>query len=533
MGETTNLKVVQAEVIGRGGSMDYDDRIVKGDLDLSGMTLGSVHFNNTIFLGTVNFQGTNFAGDAWFSKANFTRDVSFRKAKFSSNANFRGAKFSSNADFLGVNFNGDADFLGVNFNGNAKFGGANFGRSADFRGANFIGKAQFDTANFGGEAKFDNSNFTKNACFSWAVFSNNAYFQKANFSGKDGVDFSGVKFGLDADFKETNFSGNVTYSYALFSGGDFEDATFSGDKVDFGGVSFINAKFKRANFSADCSFKDAQFNETAEFSRSKFGKGADFVEAHFIKDADFYKADFDGYTTFEKAKFDEYALFEDSNFSNTSSLCLNRTRYYKLRLRWNSVEADDNSSAFLKHSIFRNKDKSVLIFDEEAYLTLYKNYRDLGWFEDANECYYEYMKQRKCEDVFSHWLNPVLKSSYGYGTKPENSIIWSIIIILAFSTFWYSLGITNPIFEVESTEDQINLSSLRRKVHKFLKPFIFSTKIFLSGTKLFIDPPKYRKPAGWRGSLIKTVFILERTLGMILFFLLIFAISASLLIKII
>lgn len=513
MAERPNLKVVQAEEIETSVVMNYDDRIVKGDLNLSGRTLGSVHFNNTIFLGAVNFKGTNFTGDAWFSDANFSCDVNFFEAEFrnDSDANFQNAKFSSNAKFLGVNFKGGAKFIGVNFEGDAKFGGAKFGSDADFPGANFTGNAEFHAVNFNGDAKFYETYFNKYTSFSNTVFSNNADFQKAKFNGSF----------LCSDTK--------------FRSGDanFEDANFSGREVDFGGVSFVNARFKRANITGNCSFKKAQFNETAEFSRSKFDKEADFEEAHFIKDAEFYKASFNGNTTFEKAKFDEYALFEDSSFSNTSSLCLNRTRYYKLRLRWNSVEADDNDSAILIHLPFQNKEECILIFDEEAYLTLYKNYRDLGWFEDANKCYYEYMKKRKCEEEFSNWLSPVLKSSYGYGTKPINPIIWSIIIILTFGTFWFLIGITNPIFEFKYKDSKISLFSLRKKLRKSLNPFIFSIRIFLSGTKLFIDPPKYRKPPGWRGSFIKTLFVLERTLGMMLFFLFIFAISASLLIKII
>ncbi|HII05812.1 MAG TPA: hypothetical protein HA349_00410 [Methanotrichaceae archaeon] len=99
-----------------------------------------------------------------------------------------------------------------------------------------------------------------------------------------------------------------------------------------------------------------------------------------------------------------------------------------------------------------------------------------------------------------------------------------------FGVFWTVTGIRRSIFEMDSTKRR---PDLREDIAKIADPFIFSAKIFLSGTKLFVDPPKYRKPPGWHGSLVKTLFIGERTLGMILFFLFIFAVSASMLIKII
>jgi len=95
------------------------------------------------------------------------------------------------------------------------------------------------------------------------------------------------------------------------------------------------------------------------------------------------------------------------------------------------------------------------------------------------------------------------------------------------------------IFETDSTKrgsglrNKVAKVANRKGIAKVADPYLFSAKIFLSGTKLFVDPPKYRKPPGWRGSAVKILFVGERTLGMMLFFLFIFAVSASMLIKII
>jgi hypothetical protein len=214
---------------------------------------------------------------------------------------------------------------------------------------------------------------------------------------------------------------------------------------------------------------------------------------------------------------------------------LNRTQCdKKIRLKWRAIEGDDK----LPIVWWDDKD-SKLVFDEEAYLTLYKNYRDLGWFEDANKCYYEYMKHRECESFTGGCINTVLHVSYGYGTKPEYSLYWSVALMAIFGVIWSRTGIRGSIFEADSTKrgsglrNRVAKVANRKGIAKVADPYLFSAKIFLSGTKLFVDPPKYRKPPGWRGSVVKTLFISERTLGMILFFLFIFAISASMLIKII
>lgn len=149
------------------------------------------------------------------------------------------------------------------------------------------------------------------------------------------------------------------------------------------------------------------------------------------------------------------------------------------------------------------------------------------------------MKHRSCESVTGSCINTVLHVSYGYGTKPEYSLYWSAALIVIFGVIWSRTGIRGSIFETDSTKrgpglrNRIAKFANRKGIAKFADPYIFSAKIFLSGTKLFVEPPKYRKPPGWHGSVVKTLFIGERTLGMILFFLFIFAVSASMLIKII
>lgn len=123
------------------------------------------------------------------------------------------------------------------------------------------------------------------------------------------------------------------------------------------------------NFTGNCNFEDSLFNKTAHFSNSVFDKTANFKSIKFYGDAHFDTSKFSGMANFEDARFSEYAFFNDVNFTEGSSVCLNRTRYNKFYIEWEDIKDDK------------------LVFENEAYLKLIKNYRELGMFEDANKCY--------------------------------------------------------------------------------------------------------------------------------------------------
>ena len=113
--------------------------------------------------------------------------------------------------------------------------------------------------------------------------------------------------------------------------------------------------------------------------------------------------------------------------------------------------------------------------------------------------------------------------------KPLYPIGWSIGTIILFGAFW---GITarrrceTIVDEYDSNEHNQN-NGLWDKIHSALKPFIFSTVLFLSGTKLFVDPPDVPDIPGLSKSLIKSIFTMERVLGAFFSILLFLAIGAT------
>jgi len=502
-GASDSSEVVQANEIRakieRGEPVEYDGMIVVGDLDLNGTDLGSVHFNDTVFCGSVNFANTNFIGAAWFREAEFTDGVAnFKKAEFTGEAVFEETEFTGEAIFEGAKFiGGDADFSRAEFiGGDADFSRAKFiGGGASFRKAEFIGgDADFSRAEFiGGGADFEGAKFIGGgAKFVGAKFiGGGASFREAEFIGGD-ADFDGAKFsGKGGDFKDAVFSGGVanfknaefSNGYAIFektkfSGGDaiFEKTKFSGGDANFKGTKFSggDANFKGAKFSGgDANFEKAEFSKYALFEGAEFGK--EYNKSYY-------------------ARLDAYRI---GGGSTDGQICLNRTQYDKICIKWDSIK------------------DGKLKFDNEAYLKLIMNYKELGWFEDYNECYYYYMKERECDGCFRWFVKQIFFVSYGYGAKPQYPLIWSAATIFLFGIIWWRME--------PSLKNGKNVATWKEALK-------FSFMVFLSSTKISVDPPDLEaRGESWD----KSLFLTERVIASLLFYFFLFAASTSLLIKIV
>jgi len=162
-------------------------------------------------------------------------------------------------------------------------------------------------------------------------------------------------------------------------------------------------------------------------------------------------------------------------------------------------------------------------------MSLMKNFKDLGYFEDYDSCYFQYRKEHrgqpwplvgglnepveKCIDFF-------LELFYGYGTRPFNAVYFSMAIIVVFGIFWRTIGVG----ELDDVTEEDNNGW--EKPDGIFDVLSFSTTIFLSGTKLFIDPPTIPKIKG-RSSIVKKAFIVERILGALFSILFFLAISGT------
>jgi len=83
-------------------------------------------------------------------------------------------------------------------------------------------------------------------------------------------------------------------------------------------------------------------------------------------------------------------------------------------------------------------------------MSLMKNFKDLGYFEDYDSCYFQYRREHRSQPwpAVNHWeagirkvIDYPLEWFYGYGTKPLNAFLFSLGIIIIFGGFWGALGL--------------------------------------------------------------------------------------------
>ena len=365
---------------------------------------------------------------------------------------------------------------------------------------------------FNGIVSFYGSILEMPVNLSGSNFTRDVYFEGSTFRGD--ADFREVEFRGDADFGEATFS---DYAY-------FMEATFSGD-ADFGGATFSgDAGFGRATFSGGAGFWGATFSGDADFRGATFIGSSRFEDAEFDGNIEFGDARFKNETSFYRILFKRPAYFEDCSIK---SLNLIKAEYGRLYLRWDDIES--------------------MYFDEAAYLALIENYNTLGWYGDANRCYYDYRNavRRSRQAASSPALAAKVSSPldrlvdfgewllYGYGVRPSFPIAWCIGIILAFGLLFRQKRCLRKIITEEKIEDakdgsdEVLVESKARKAPiNFLDPFLFSLFTFTSGFTAFLHPAveyKLERCLRWA--------IFERLLGPFFLALVITTISKTYLIR--
>jgi hypothetical protein len=317
----------------------------------------------------------------------------------------------------------------------------------------------------GQQVEFDNCVVIGDLNLSALKIDNPLHFTNTLFLGKvdcvnttfnSDVDFLGATFNKMTDFRYTNFRG-----FALFGGGQFNGKAY----------------FRWAKFNSRTWFNITKFNSTVSFCGSKFNSGAYFSGSTFREDAEFYDCKFNGLsrfdgvrfngdadfrwaefspsTDFSESMFNEYAYFDNCGFSG--DLKLSRARYNMLYIRW--------------------RDINNLVYDDGAYLSLIDNFKKLGYFDDADNCYYQYRDRRYDQNSgLSKLTDYISRVSCGYGVKWFNTIKTGLFILILFGIVYF-LG-SMPSGFWWKTEKSIILQ-------KFLESITFSAVALLSLPKEF------------------------------------------------
>jgi len=333
---------------------------------------------------------------------------------------FAGASFDEPLDLQGSVFRDDVDFAGCRFLGGARFSGVAFQGQADLRNTYFGGQTSFLSAQFYEDASLGNSQFLGDAIFLNSSFARDVDFDFAQFQRL--ASFADARF-VNVSFLETQFGGHTTFLDAQFQGNSAFAATrFAGSVVFRGARFFLGSTFGLSSFGGLADFTNVYFNRTAYFGGVKFTDLAYFINARFDRDLNM-----------EDSRLYNMRL-DNVSFQESSEINLNNSDFTKLEVRWGVI-------------------KERLVYNGAAYLALVKNYKSLEWFEDADDCYYQYRRigqeqapwgWGKISDLIS-WL------SCGYGVRVSYTAFWCLFTILFFGVvFWAGKGMNK--FEIEGME---------------------------------------------------------------------------------
>jgi uncharacterized protein YjbI with pentapeptide repeats len=362
-----------------GEDIEYNNKIIKGDLDLDryysaqfdgnssvpcprkiviqdSVVDGNITCNNIIFLKAVEFINTTFIKDVCFCSSNFNDTVDFSQSKF------RGFQ----AIFMGDTFMGSVNFKSTNFTGD----------DTQFVGSDFMSNVQFNDAIFkGGSVSFENSEF------------------------RDKTEFTNARFVV---YNETKFGGSTFYKDA-----------------EFWYVNFKNAELKKVTFAGDAYFGGCIFEGDADFSMSQFEKEAFFRNTTFHNDINI-----------KGAQFRRNAFFEKANLSDVSKIDLeDDTHFDKLYARWSTIENRISYDEDIYLYLIDNYKRLGWSMDADS---CYYSYRD-GYRENTytitngNNLFMTYFAKT------IDWFSMII---YGYGVKPERPLTLIPLIILAFSLFF-------------------------------------------------------------------------------------------------
>ena len=418
---------------------------------------GGASFWATTFEGRANFWDATFEGETFFSEARFEGGASFRYARFEGGtsfgharleggASFAGAGFQGNASFSEATFEGETNFFGARFQGETNFWGAGFRGNASFSEATFEGRANFFRARFEGEALFSEARFQGEADFRYTSLGGETFFWRVTFQGK--AEFKGVGFQEWACFENARFDEGVSFSGAGFRGNaSFLDATFGGESSFWHAQFDQGVSFSGAWFRGNASFWRVTFQGRAEFGGARFHGEARFSSARFLEHTSL-KAEFRSICDLRESSFGKTIDLRRAAFADTARVLLSHVDFHRMLVSWPQLEG----------RIYFTKEDSVVTEDggdtkdvAKVYIALQNNFRNLGQYEDEDDCYYHRKgieRRQAFRDMTWHprtWVRPLvvhpaLWLTCGYGVKPEFTICAGAVLILIFALFYYQLG---------------------------------------------------------------------------------------------
>lgn len=405
LSQSIQLKEISAQEVmaeGNNSLIVLDRVILKGDLYLNKTQYNPIKITNSVFRDNVSCKGTTFYGDVDFENSTFQGNAVFNETKFMAAANFNATRFLGESSFNMSRFEDGGNFDFACFNNAADFESVWFDKFATFYNATFMSDVQFAFSLFNGAyANFESADFIGDVYFYGSQF--NTY-----------ATFSNARLEKSADFHATKYSNGVGFLRTQFLGpADFARSRFIADSI-----------FYQAFFNYTAVFSNANFDGPVFFNDTVFSRDANFDNVQFLSPTDMSNAAFRGDLKMNSTKIARM-VFDGSTFGEASRLYLAKADINRLIVSWSQI-------------------KDILSFDSAAYLSLIKNYKDLGQGSDANECYYElrYLNQANKPIGFSKFLDVLAWLTCGYGVRPHYALLCGMVIILIFAfVYWSGRGV--------------------------------------------------------------------------------------------
>jgi hypothetical protein len=376
--------------------------------------------------------------------------------------------------------------------------------------------------------------FLDNVDFEGTIFKKKVYFNKATFTKE--ARFSKVQFDEAAEFRRTQFN-SADFARAQFKDFAMFDDSFFENDPGFDGAQFSgSASFYNSTFKNSATFSNVKFDTIANFCCSTFNNDALFREDQFSTKAYFDNATFKGFANFNNSQFNGYASF--INVTSTNKIYLKNaqieTMEFKNTYLINYIDLTGATFSRLLAHWAEIKDHIPREGHQETvYISLIRNYKNLLWSNDANDCYYDYRVwdiTYANENGINTFFDDLDGLFNGYGIRPERPIFCSIVFILVFAvifsfdrTFRKKRNAPCPYIsypdEAKGTQETESFIS---NVRRFPCALLFSLITFIPGFSYFTDAFISLEPVGTLG---KLVFEFERIIGALFIGLIIAAIT--------
>lgn len=267
---------------------------------------------------------------------------------------------------------------------------------------------------------------------------------------------------------------------------------------------YDSVSFSYCYFTSYAVFSVATFKGVVDFSYVTFSKDAPFLACTFKKPVRFQVSTFCRNAYFAFTEFAEDAIFLHTTFRE--QVDFSQIEFKDIYISWKQLE-------------------DHLIYDTRFNLKLMKHFEEKRQLDDADGIYlfmkdHERIKKPRYMRYLEYWL---IHQTCGYGVKPLNTLILSILIIILFAFFYTK---PNAIKEIEK---QFGLRSCPRSYRdiskrwreRFYYALYFSLHTFIIGVVSDWHPTDEfligsSKKRGVKLFKFRTLSMIEGALGWIL-----------------